>query len=347
MARRTRAGAATEAEQGGTPPSATFSLVGHRDALATVARAIHSGRPPQAWLISGPPGIGKATFAWRIARYLLRFGATAEGPEDLSLPANDPVSLQVKAGAHPGLMVLRRGINPETGKPMTVLGVNEVRRLDGFFGLTSGAGGWRIAIVDTADDMNDNAANALLKTLEEPPARALLLVLAHSPARLLPTIRSRCQRLALRPLADADVESELGRRLPDVSRDNRAALVRLAAGSIGAALELASEDGLALAGEAERLIDRAGKPDVVATLSLAEKIARTDDGLSTFGGFLLQALSDRVRARARRGERDLRRWVELSEKLSAHFARSDGLNLDARQTILSASRALGRVVSSQ
>jgi DNA polymerase-3 subunit delta' len=347
MAKRTRATAVAETEQGGTPPSATFSLVGHQDALATVARAIRSGRPPQAWIVSGPPGVGKATLAFRIARYLLRFGATADGPQDLSLPANDPVSLQVKAGAHPGLIVLKRRVNPDTGKQMTVLGVDEIRRLDSFFGLTSGAGGWRIAIVDTADDMNDNAANALLKTLEEPPARALLLVLAHSPARLLPTIRSRCRRLALRPLADADVDSELARRLPDVSSDERAALVKLACGSIGAALALASDDGIALAGEAERLIDRAGTPDFAATFSLAEKIARMDDGLDAFGAFLLQALSDRVRLRARRGEGGLRRWVDLSEKLSASFARSDGLNLDPRQTILSASRAIGGVVSGE
>jgi len=345
MAKRTRATARVEVEQDAS--SATVSLVGHQDALGAVARAIRSGRPPQAWIISGPPGIGKATLAYRIARYLLRFGATADGPADLSLPANDPVSQQVKAGAHPGLIVLKRGLNPETGKQMTVLAVNQTRRLDSFFGLTSGAGGWRVAIIDTADDMNDNAANALLKTLEEPPARALLLVLSNSPARLLPTIRSRCQRLALRPLADPDVSSELIRRMPDLSNEERQSLVRLAGGSIGAALELASDDGIALAGEAERLVDRASMPDFPATVALAEKIARMDDGLSRFGVFLLEALSDRVRTRARRGETNLRRWVELCEKLSASLNRSDALNLDPRQTIVSAARAIEAVGSRQ
>jgi len=103
------------------------------------------------------------------------------------------------AGAHPGLLLLERGINPKTGKQMTVVSVDEIRKLAGFFGLTSGAGGWRVAIVDTADDMNDHAANALLKMLEEPPGRAMLMLLSNTPGRLLPTIRSRCQRLVLRP----------------------------------------------------------------------------------------------------------------------------------------------------
>src|SRR5690348_10813338 len=105
-------------------PRRTLSLVGHQAALATAARAVRTGRAPQGWLISGPLGVGKATFAFRIARYLLAFGATDRGPEDLSVPANDPASVQVSAGGHPGLLVLQRGINPNTGKPMTVLGVD-------------------------------------------------------------------------------------------------------------------------------------------------------------------------------------------------------------------------------
>ena len=144
----------------------------------------------------------------------------------------------------------------------------------------------------------------------------------------------------MRPLKDAEVDAEIGRRVPEITQDERAALVKLAGGSIGAALELAGENGVALASEAERLIDNAVKPDIVATLNLAEKIARIDDGLSTFGAFLLQALSDRVRARAQQSGRDLRQWVELWERLSSSFIRSEALNLDPRQTIVSASRAL-------
>src|SRR5262249_25960039 len=163
--------------------------------------------------ISGPPGIGKATLAYRIARYLLAYGASAKGAEDLSVPAKDPATLQLSAGAHPGLLVLKRTVNDRTGKFMKVLAVDEVRRLSAFFGMTSAAGGWRVAVIDTAEDMNENSANALLKLLEEPPTKSMLLLLSNAPGRLLPTIRSRCQRLQLRPLTDAELSRELEERL--------------------------------------------------------------------------------------------------------------------------------------
>src|SRR5215470_11621906 len=197
--------------EGFAHPRETVRLVGHEKALARASQAIRTGRPPQAWLITGAPGIGKATLAYRIARYLLAFGATDRGPADLSVPERDPASIQVAAASHPGLLVLKRSPNPDTGRLMNVISVNEIRRLGGFYGMTSGAGGWRVAIVDTADDMNDNAANAILKLLEEPPARAMLLLLANVPGRLLPTIRSRCQRLDLKPLDAGTVAGELGR----------------------------------------------------------------------------------------------------------------------------------------
>jgi DNA polymerase-3 subunit delta' len=339
MAKRAR-GEQVEVHDPANAPRDTLAFIGHALALGRVAHAIRLGRPPQAWLLTGPPGVGKATLAYRIARYLLVFGATDRGPDDLSIAPNDPATLQVKAGAHPGLVVLKRGINADTGKTMTVLGVDEIRKLGGFFGLTSVAGGWRIAIIDTADDMNDSAANALLKILEEPPSRSLLLVLANAPTRLLPTIRSRCRRLDLKPLADPDVDTELTQRLPELSAKDRAALVKLAGGSIGAALSLASDNGVAIAAEAERVIDHAAAPDFAATLALAEKIARMDDGVDAFGRYLQQALSDRIRARARSGGAGLERWVELWEKLGSSFRRTDGLHLEPRQTIVSASRAL-------
>ncbi len=342
MAKRTRAQESVEIDrvEGAPHPRETARLVGQDAALAVVSRALRSRRPPQAWLICGPPGVGKATLAYRIARYVLAYGATDKGPADLSVPASDRASIQVAAGSHPGLLVLKRGLNPETGKLMTVLSVEEVRRLNGFFGMTSGAGGWRVVVVDTADDMNENAANALLKLLEEPPSRAMLLLLSNTPGRLLPTIRSRCQRLSLRTLGDADMESELAKLLPDTAAKDRKALVKLAGGSLGAALRLAGGDGVELAGQADRLIDTASSPDIPALFALADKLGRITDGLDMLGGFLVQVLADRIRTKALGGQPKLNKWVDAHEKLRRSFARSDALHLDPRQTLLSAAREL-------
>jgi DNA polymerase-3 subunit delta' len=324
-------------------PRETFALDGQDVALRRAARALRAARPPSAWLITGAPGTGKATLAYRIARYLLAHGATTNGADDLGVPSTDTVARQIAAQSHPGLLVLRRAVNPRTGKLMTVLSVEEIRRLADFFGMTSGAGGWRVAIVDTADDMNENAANALLKMLEEPPANAMLLLLSNTPGRLLPTIRSRCQRLDLRPLDDTVMDRLLHRHLPDSTAEERAALARLAGGSIGAALMLATGDGAALADEADRLIDRAAVPDVLALLALGEKLMRIQDGLDQFGSFVAEALAARIRARAEMGGAYLQRWVHLLSRIEQDFSRARALNLEPRQTVLSAARDLAAV----
>jgi DNA polymerase-3 subunit delta' len=329
-------------EPGFPHPRQSLSLLGQDQALAIAARAIRDGRPPQAWLISGPPGVGKATMAYRIARYLLAYGAKDSGPADLSVPVQDPASLQVAAGAHPGLLLLERGINPETGKRRRDLPVNEIRKLAGFFGMTSGAGGWRIALVDTADEMNDNAANALLKLLEEPPARAMLLLLSNTPGRLLPTIRSRCQRLVLRPLPESVLADALKHYLPELSEEERASLALLSGGSLGAALQLAGGEGRALAAEAQRLIETAAQPDVIALLSLGERLWRISDGLTRFGDFLVEALSARIRHKAEKGGAHLERWTAALQRITDTFARAQEVNLEPRQTLLTASRDLAK-----
>ena len=326
--------------EGHAHPRETFRFAGNEIVLARMAQAIRSGRPPQAWLVTGPPGIGKATLAYRVARYLLAFGATDKGPADLSVPERDPVSIQVGAASHPGLLVLKRGLHPDTGRLMNVISVNEVRRLGAFFGMTSGAGGWRVAIVDTADDMNDNAANAILKLLEEPPARAMLLLLANLPGRLLPTIRSRCQRIDLKPLETSIVADELARLLPEAKPKDREALARLSGGSIGMAIQLGGGEGVMLAEEADKLIEQAKSPDIPAMLSLGDKVARVQDGIGDFGVFLMQALSARIRARAHEGAPHLDRWLECLSKLAETFEQTTTLYLDSRQTVLSASHSI-------
>ena len=323
-------------------PRATFDLVGHDAALARVAHAIRSGRPPQAWLVVGPPGVGKATLAYRVARYLLKYGARADGPADLSVAATDPVSRRVAAQSHPSLLEIRRRPD-DKGKTPTELRVDEVRRIAPFFGLSAGEGGWRVAIVDTADDMNESAANAPLKNLEEPPPKSLLMLLSHAPGRLLPTIRSRCQRLDVRPLDGATLAAELARRLPDADKKDRAALARFAGGSLGLALKLAEEGGLDLAREADALLD-GRNPDVASLIAFADRLYRIEDGLADFGGFLARALAERVRARVASGEGRADAWLQLWERLNETYERATGLNLDPRQTVLSSAFAIANAL---
>jgi len=324
--------------EGQPHPREVYVLIGQDDALARAARVVRSGRPPHGLMLTGPAGIGKATLAYRIARYVLRFGASAEGPETLSVPQSDIVSRQIEAQAHPGLLVLKRPADEKTGRLKTVVSVNEIRKLGGFFGLTSAAGGWRVAIIDAADDMNDNAANALLKVLEEPPARSLLILISHAPGRQLPTIRSRCQRLDMKPLDDAVLTAALAQRLSDAGAEDRAALVRLSEGSLGLALQLAEEEGVDFANRAESLL-AARTPDVKALLALAERVGRAQDGVKHFGELLSRALSRRIRARAAAGEGD-ERATALWERVAALYERALEVHMEPRQTVISSGLAI-------
>src|SRR5471032_3513251 len=190
-------------------PRETSALFGHAEAERALLEAYKGGRIPHAWLIGGPPGIGKATLAYRLARFVLAHpdpkAPAVQDATSLAVGADNPVARRIAAQAQGDLLVLERTINETTGKLYTVIRVDDVRRSVSFFGSTAGEGGWRIAIVDAVDDLQREGANALLKVLEEPPARTLLLLVSHAPGRELPTIRSRCRRLLLRPLDAADV----------------------------------------------------------------------------------------------------------------------------------------------
>ncbi len=188
-------------------PRETHRLVGHRQAEREVLEALRARRFAHAWLISGPQGVGKASFAYRMARFVLAGPdpfTRAEHASSLEIPASEPVSRRIAAASHPDLFLLERTIG-STGKLRTEIVVDDARRATAFLQSTSGEGGWKVLIVDAADDLNRNAANALLKIIEEPPGRALVLLIAHGPARLPATILSRCRRLRLDPLAPAEI----------------------------------------------------------------------------------------------------------------------------------------------
>ena len=191
---------------GGFPhPRETRDLFGQDAAERILLDAYRSGRMPHAWLIGGPEGVGKATLAYRAAKFILSnpdpLSGAVQGAKSLAINPNTPVVHRILAQAHPDLMVVRREIDPKKKTIPTLIAVDLVREALRFFGSTSGEGGWRIAIVDVADDLNRNGANALLKMIEEPPERSIIFLLANHPARQLPTLRSRCRKLMLNPLA--------------------------------------------------------------------------------------------------------------------------------------------------
>ncbi len=238
----------TEQETAVRHPRETADLFGHREAETALLSAYRSGRIPHAWLIGGPQGIGKATLAYRMARFVLAnarpMAPSVQHAETLALDPGDPVARQVTAGAHGGLLVLERGLN-DRGVMRTVITVDETRETISFFGSTAAVGGWRVCIVDTVDELNPNAANALLKILEEPPQRSLFLLVSHSPARALPTILSRCRKLPLRPLATDDVIRAVS-RATDMAHDDPALSEAADAseGSVSRAMTLLGGDAL-------------------------------------------------------------------------------------------------------
>jgi len=262
-------------------PRENFALFGHGEAEQTLLASYQSTRIPHAWLIGGPPGIGKATLAYRLARFVLAHpdpkAPAVQTATSLAVGEDNLVARRIAAQAQGDLLVLERTINETTGKLYTVIRVDDVRRSVGFFGSTAGEGGWRIAIVDAVDDLQREGANALLKVLEEPPARTLLLLLSHSPGRELATIRSRCRRLLLRPLADEDVARAVahaaGRNAEDA--DVQAA-VSAAGGSVGRALRFLDEKALALRQRVLDLFAQLPNPDPRALHALGDALGGSE-----------------------------------------------------------------------
>ncbi|KUJ76742.1 DNA polymerase III subunit delta' [Ruegeria marisrubri] len=265
---------------GAPHPRETLRLFGQDAAEQAFLTAYNSDRLHHGWLLTGPRGVGKATLAWRIARFLLAappaeedglFGAPPP-PASLDVDPENPVSRRILAGADPGLAVVTRSLN-DKDKLRNEIVVEDIRKLGRFFGLSAADGGRRVVIVDCADEMNVSAANALLKMLEEPPARTTLLLISHQPSRLLPTIRSRCRTLRLSPLNAKDMQSALEQSGVGVS-ENPDHLAALAAGSVGDAIRLISLGGLEIYAELIGILGTLPRLDRQRALRLAEAAAQ-------------------------------------------------------------------------
>ena len=355
-------------EPNATPPPEPLSprdnsvLFGHELAVNTLFEGWHSGKLHHAWLLSGPRGIGKATLAYQFARFVLAGGPT-EGGEGgpLSISPDHPVFRRVASGGHTDFLAIERSINEKTGKRRSEIVVDDVRRIGRLVSLTPGEGLWRVVIVDGAEDMNRNAANAILKYLEEPPSRTLILLVSHAPARLFPTVRSRCRSLTMRPLTDATVSDLIASQIaPGLGPQEREILTSISEGSPGRALALAEQGGVELYEKLIGILSDLPNLDIRAVHSLGDRVARKDgaESFHTLSGLLVwwlnhlvcdgakstprREVSEREDALRRRllANGDLEHWAAVWEKLSRLFARAEAVNLDPKHVILNAFTAL-------
>ncbi|PWE17187.1 DNA polymerase III subunit delta' [Marinicauda salina] len=315
-------------------PRAVYQLFGHDPAAAAVEQAFAGGRMHHAWMITGPKGVGKATLAWRIARRVLGAAPAGDGP--LSADPEDPVCRRLEALSHPDFLLIRRPYDDKRGRIRAEITVEESRRAPDFFSRSAGGhDGWRVCLVDAADEMNANAANAILKTLEEPPKRGLLLLVVNAPGRLPATIRSRCRRLSLRA-PDIEATADWLSAAHGLAPELAAKAAALAGGAPGRALALAATDAPALKDELDRVLDALPRLDRAAIARLAAKCGQKDG--DAFRRTLLDFLGVYAQGRARTlaleqgGVEDAGRWVDAGDALARLARESETLYLDPKQT---------------
>jgi DNA polymerase-3 subunit delta' len=249
-------------------------IVGQDKAVEQFASAWASRKLHHAWLLAGPKGVGKASFAHMAARRVLADAAgSAFNLPGLETPADHPIVKLVEAGSHPDMRWLQRLENERTGNLARNISVDQVRDLGEFLTLTSALSPWRVAVIDTVDELEPSGANALLKILEEPPANTIFFLVSHAPGRLLPTIRSRCRRLEFQALGDDAMASILEAHAPDVSAAERLKIIAMSFGSAGRALAFA-ELGLAKLEDAAIAILRQGDPTNARRSELAQELAK-------------------------------------------------------------------------
>jgi len=321
-------------------------IFGHDKAVEQFRRAWDSRSLHHAWLLAGPRGVGKAHFARSAAVRLL---AEAAGPKfeapALETPGDHATAKLIAAGSHPDMRWLQRLENERTGNLARNISVDQVREVGEFLGLTAALSDWRVVVIDSVDEMEKSAANALLKMLEEPPPNTVFLLVSHAPGRLLPTIRSRCRRLQFDPLDDDAMTSVLEAQLPEIGDSERRRLIPLANGSVGRALAFASLDLGSLENDALDILRR-GDSDNSKRSALASQLARKA-AADRYAAFLdlvpsLLASEARTLAEPRRG-----RALDAYEQVRELVAVAPRLSLDPAATVFQLGGILASVADEQ
>jgi len=337
-------------------PRETKRLFGHGVAERLFASALASAGVHHAWLVTGAAGIGKATFAYRVARAALaRPGEKDMFADGLDIAEDCATARQILAQAHPGLLVIQRPYDSKGKRFASAIPVDEVRRVRSFLALSAEAQGWRAVIVDSADELNINAANALLKSLEEPPPRTIFLLVSSEPGRLIPTIRSRCRLLPLEALDREDLKAAVSAALsaagkPPIAESDFEALLPLSAGSPRRMLSLLEGGGIALQDRIERLLSALPALDIRAAHGLSDELqpAAQEQKFELFYDLLFAYLARLVRAQASGagsekdiataarliGSSRLATFAEVWETLVREKAEALTLNLDRKALIL-------------
>ncbi len=325
-------------------PRHASALYGHAAAERTLLDAYRAGRLPQSWILGGPEGVGKATLAWRFARFLFAHpdasAAAVQTAHTLDVDTDHPVATKLAGLALGDLFVLRREWNAKArpAKHFSDIRVDDVRAAAELFRLAASSGGWRVCIVDSADDLNRNSANALLKLIEEPPPRSLFLFVSQRPGQILPTIRSRSRLLMLHPLAVDDVTRTVLSLGSPWSDDLEAvsAASALSRGSVRRALRLLDAERRAFEQRVSRLLDGLPRVDWGQVHALGDSVARADgvEDYEALIGAVLEWLDGRVNATGAASSR-LARYAEVWEKVAASVRETEALNLDKRPLVLS------------
>lgn len=348
-------------------PRESAECLGHGEIEKNLLAFFNEGRMPHALIFSGPEGIGKATFAFRLARFLLNnkpvdtgpglFGEPlpAAKPETLQMPSDSAVFRQIATGAHPDFLLIERLMDEKKGKKQSGVAVEEVRRVTPFLRMKAAHdGGWRVVIVDDADTMTVSSQNAILKILEEPPPRTVLILIAHRPGAMVPTIRSRCRVVPFAPLSPEIFGTLLRREHGVLTNTDIDTLHAVTRGSAGRALAMLSQGGLESVQKIIALLSGWPRWDWPQVHAQAEVIGRGggEEGMQSFATIMLWIVESIVRARATgqplagilnndavlrlMNHYPLADWIQICENLGAHFEAAEFANLDNRQAVISA-----------